>query len=437
MSGFSTSRPGNFLRTQATAITLLLAGCALYFFSFFQRVAVPGTIFDELQIGFQATAGQVAMLGAIYLYIYSLMQLVAGVLNDRFGPGRMLVVGGVLLSLGALLFPAAPSLPLLYSARVLVAFGASLLYLSLVKSVDVLFDAHHFAPLIGVCIFLGYAGGLAGTFPFERAVHAFGWRQAMAVAGVLTVAATLATALLYHRAGRLHAGRGVFRLRDILTVLGNRASLPNIVAAPLSFSVYFVVQATIGKKLLADYCGLESSQAAAFTFAMMLVTMCAATAGGLVTRLLGNRRKPAIVFSIAACMLASAMLLAALHGNWPAPWFLAAYLVLAATHLSAPAGAALIRELNPPGLTGTAVGVLNAAVYLGVAVFTTLAGLIMDRYESQAIHTPTAILYPRQAYETIFAVCLAMTAIALFIAIRYIRESHGRSLWRDPVPSGS
>ncbi len=255
----------------------------------------------------------------------------------------------------------------------------------------------------------------------------------MVEAGGLTVGATLLTGVLFQRTGRMRAGRGAFNGCALLAVLTNRASLPNLLVAPLTFSAYFLVQATIGKKLLTDYCGMSSAAAAAFTFVMMLVTMGAATVGGFATRWSDNRRKPVIVASIAAAVLASAMLLAALHGDWPPAWFLAAYLILAAANVSAPAATALIRELNPPALTGTAVGVLNAVVYLGVALVTTVAGFIMDGYADRAVQTESAVLYPREAYTTIFRVCLGMSLTALAISMRFIRESHGRSLW----PSGA
>ena len=50
-------------------ILILIGMSAVYFFAYFQRVAVPGTIFTELQTEFHTSAGTVAWLAAVYLYL--------------------------------------------------------------------------------------------------------------------------------------------------------------------------------------------------------------------------------------------------------------------------------------------------------------------------------------------------------------------------------
>ncbi|HEY3417200.1 MAG TPA: MFS transporter, partial [Armatimonadota bacterium] len=72
-------------RQHSSAIILLACMNGIYFFSYFHRVAVPGTVFNELQHDFGATAGAITLLSAIYLYIYGGMQLIAGVMNDKLG----------------------------------------------------------------------------------------------------------------------------------------------------------------------------------------------------------------------------------------------------------------------------------------------------------------------------------------------------------------
>jgi sugar phosphate permease len=64
---------------------------AVYFFGFFNRSAVPGTIFNELQQEWHLSASAIVSLGSVYLWIYGSMLLVAGVSVDRFGGIRRLV----------------------------------------------------------------------------------------------------------------------------------------------------------------------------------------------------------------------------------------------------------------------------------------------------------------------------------------------------------
>jgi MFS family permease len=78
---------------------------SIYFFSYFQRISVPGSNFNEIQSDFAASASIIAMLGAIGFYLYASMQLFTGIMADRFGAGRILLIGGTIMALGSILFP--------------------------------------------------------------------------------------------------------------------------------------------------------------------------------------------------------------------------------------------------------------------------------------------------------------------------------------------
>ena len=55
-------------------VGIVLAIAGLYFFSYFQRVAVPGSIFNDIQSEFLMTASEVTKLSAIYLFLYAAIQ---------------------------------------------------------------------------------------------------------------------------------------------------------------------------------------------------------------------------------------------------------------------------------------------------------------------------------------------------------------------------
>lgn len=402
-------------------IWILLSMTSIYFFSFFQRVAVPGTIFDELQRDFNTSAGMIAGLSAIYLYLYGFMQLAAGILADRIGAAREALLGGLLLAIGSVLFPLASDLGTLYGARILIGIGASLIYISLLKVSDELFAAHHFVMLVGLVLFLGYSGGLAGTFPFERLTGLYGWRKTLLGAGVLCTMAFLSTLLLLKYSGMLQRRPGIASRLMLGKVLRNKACLPNFFVGPLNFAVYFVIQSTIGKKFLADVCGMSSAAAASFTFIMMLVTMSVALSGGFISKHMGNRRIPIIKSATICTMSGMILILLALHFKWHAAWFLTAYILLAFASLSAPSNAALMKELNHPSAAGTALGAMNAATYLAVAILSNSAGLVLDIFRSQAAIVAGAIVYPRAAYQWISLTCLA-TCLTAFIMAHFLKE---------------
>ena len=86
-------------------LILYICGIGLYFFTNLQRSGVPGSLFNELQGGLALTAAQVTMLGTCFIYVYTFNQLIAGVMNDRYGGIRMMLFGTFFFSLGSILFP--------------------------------------------------------------------------------------------------------------------------------------------------------------------------------------------------------------------------------------------------------------------------------------------------------------------------------------------
>ena len=112
---------------------LIALGALFYFFANFQRIAIPGAVFDLLQQELAVSAPYITAFGAIFMYLYAVNQLIIGVLVDRYGGLRVMLTGGIILGIGALLFPISTNLPLMYFSRVLVGVGGSCFYLSLMR----------------------------------------------------------------------------------------------------------------------------------------------------------------------------------------------------------------------------------------------------------------------------------------------------------------
>ena len=415
-------------RRRGELLLILLMGF-LYFFSFVQRVAVPGTIFDELQSGLSLSSSTVTMLGAIYLYMYAGLQVPAGIAIDRFGAVRVILFGGVFLSVGTILFSLSPNLWSLYITRAFVGFGAAFMYLCIVKELDVRFHDRNFSVMLSILLMIGYAGGLFGTFPFEKTVRAYGWRYSILIIGVISVLTVIFTALAARRVPSVKQIPKLWTpISDIRQVMMNRSMYPLSIAGGLIFATYFVIQAVIGKKLLSDCCGLSSSASAGLTFITMLTLIGAVFLTGAVPKLIGDRRKP---IQIAACLgiaAATGLMVINLTKGASPSLIMVSYLLLAASAASAPIFTSSMKELNPPQVSATSVGVGNMISYLFVAVLTTLAGVGLDLFKDSAVVTKTAIIYPPAAYRFVFMGLFVLSICALICAV-FIRETRGRNVW--------
>jgi MFS family permease len=145
------------------ALRLFIPLLLIYAASYFQRTALPGTIYDTVSTDLHIGAEQVAYISSAFVYAYSLPQLAIGMLIDRFCGSRVVVFGGLIFVAGALWMPFCTSLPLVYASRAVTGLGASTMYLSLVKETDRLFDRKNYALMIGIAYFIGMAAVCAAN----------------------------------------------------------------------------------------------------------------------------------------------------------------------------------------------------------------------------------------------------------------------------------
>ncbi len=121
----------------------------------------------ELEQKMQLTAGGIgAALGAYY-YAYAPMQLVVGVLLDRFGSRRLLCAAALICVIG-LVIGAGVTTPLgLAASRFLLGLGSAFAYIGAVYVAMTWFPRRRAAMLTGLTAGIGFTGAIAGEFLLE------------------------------------------------------------------------------------------------------------------------------------------------------------------------------------------------------------------------------------------------------------------------------
>ena len=403
--------------------------CAVYFLSYFQRIAVPGAVFDQVQGEMHASASAVTALGAIFLYIYAAMQLVVGLAADRFGGRRVLLLGGTIMCAGAICFPLSHSLPMLYASRALTGLGASCMYLSIVKEIDALWGPRQFPAVLGVVLFLGYSGGMAAGTPFHEVVDLVGWRNGLLGVGLVNAATVVVAWVVLRRIGGQTQAPKSLSLRPMLEILRNRRSRPLLLAALINFPIYLLVQATIGKKFLEDCGNLSPDLSSACITGMVAISVISVFLAGPLLWVTGHRRRPFVL--AAPVLVLAAMVILSVGAITHAPaWVLAAgCAVLAISTGQAPPTAAITKELNDPQYVSQAIAVSNCLAYVGGALLASVAGGVLDAFAGSAVRIGERVVYDGSAYAALFGSMALLAAVSLVIS-RRIPETGGDHLVR-------
>lgn len=134
---------------------------------------------------------------AIYIVVSGFLTIISGKLSDRFGPRRLVSIGGIILGLGYLLMSRINALWQLYLFyTLLAAVGISTIYVPLVTLIARWFTKRRaLACGIGTC---GLPFGIVVIPPVaSRIIESYQWRiPLMALGGVLIVAIALLGQLL-------------------------------------------------------------------------------------------------------------------------------------------------------------------------------------------------------------------------------------------------
>jgi MFS family permease len=142
--------------------------CVLFFlYEFFLRVSL-GSFQHPLMHDLNLSAVQYSLLSStLFFVIYGLMQIPVGLIIDKIGIKKALMIGSIICALGSFAFASASTFWFAVIARVFMGLGASFGFLSLLVAVNDWMPHRNNALFIGLSQFIGTMGPMFGAGPLE------------------------------------------------------------------------------------------------------------------------------------------------------------------------------------------------------------------------------------------------------------------------------
>jgi MFS family permease len=311
----------------------------------------------ELSDAFGLSALGIASLVGLFYYGYSPFSLIAGAAMDRLGPRKVVPIGAAAVGVGALLF-ASGSSQAASLGRLLQGAGGVFALVGAAYIATTNFPPSRAATLIGLTQMFGMAGGSAGQFVVGPVIAAgISWQTFWAAMGVGGLAIS---GLLYVL---LPPAQSVTRGDDWLksaasafaTVFRNPQSILCGVIAGLLFIPTTIFDMIWGVRYLQEARGFDYASAVMRSAMVPLGWIVGCPLLGLISDRLG-RRKPVIVVSGLVLLGCLAFILYGRTESLP-PYVIGLLAGLASGAAMLPY--TVIKEANPPGMSGTATGVVN------------------------------------------------------------------------------
>jgi MFS transporter, OFA family, oxalate/formate antiporter len=155
-----------------------------------------GLFFTRIATEFGASPTSTSLVFATFAIVYGLSSLFIGLLLDRFGPSKTILLGGSLMGIGLLLSSAAPSLPvLILTYGVVGGAGTGSMWPTTSYAVFDKFNKQEIRNVTGV-VSAGTAFGSLFFAPLEAfLISSIEWRQTFQVIGVIVLLFACAAAI--------------------------------------------------------------------------------------------------------------------------------------------------------------------------------------------------------------------------------------------------
>lgn len=395
--------------------TLILLGALFYFIANFQRIAIPGAVFDVLQQELSVTAPYITAFGAIFMYIYAFNQLVIGVLVDRFGGLRVMFAGGAILGLGALLFPISSNLPLMYFSRVLVGLGGSTFYLSLIRELREFFSDKNFGIAISVMLCIGYCGGIAANAPFVFMMQHINWREILLFIGGIVAVGVILFALLSTKIKFPEINENVkLRTLPFRLVLHKKHNRNLFSFACCNFGISYAIQSIIGKKFLEDFCMMVPSKASIVLSIMAVIAAIFNIINASFCKMCHNHRvmflKNASVITFVSLLMICLCLIFNIRTGYIALIFFILAGNASLTSLLVP----VLHLTNRKMVSGTAVSIMNFCFFMMVGFLGTAMGFLLNLFTPEKVGN--VVVYSNKSYLAVFGMFFLISVFELYKA---------------------
>lgn len=396
--------------------------CAVFFMYEFLLRTVMGTFQNQIMSDLSLSAVQFSLLSTtIFLLIYGVMQIPAGILVEKFGLKKTLFVASLICGLSAMAFSYSNGFIWALSCRMLMGFGASFGFICLLMAVSDWMPHQFFAVFIGLSQFIGTMGPMISAGPLTSLSHNSDvtWNAFFFFFGLIGIALSLLVFFFVennqHCSGKYIVLEKPEKTLVSLRKLFGRAQ-PWLIALT-GTCMYFAIEYLSENegRIFLSLKGLSLQSASN----MLTISWVGYAIGCPLVGVISDyqeRRKQVLVVSSAIGALATAMIvLVSDHGFLIAGFFL---LGVGASGMSI--GFAMIGEQFKPQFVAVGFGLVNALIMSISAINAPILGFLLEHLSGGA--------HPSlQNYTHAFYVLIAIATLGFVSAVLFVKETFCKS----------
>lgn len=405
------------------SIMVFIGLLAAYFLTFFVRMSAS-VVLPILASEWNMSAALTSFISSLYFYAYAAMQPLSGALNDRFGPSKVVSIGLLVSSVGAIIFAIAKEPLLLSVGRLLTGLGLAPMLSGALVYQGATFDPSKYSFFSGLIFFIGNLGAVISVAPLGKAIST--WGRAYTYYGIFLITVILAMMLFWGRRYDQISSVGENGNIDISEIMsGLKAALKIVFSSKEILAICAVWTVLMGS--LMSLQGLWAvtwskivygfgPDKAMFWATLIGIGVMVGSVIGAMTKVEKGARRRLIAFCSISYSAAWLALVAMMRIS--APYQVTAclgFVIGLVAGINQPHLTAAINEIAPKGRGGSVFGAVNMLVFITVIIAQSLTGILITGISKGAAYTQNAFLGA-------FGVLAVATAISLFAIPGFVRN---------------
>jgi sugar phosphate permease len=410
-------------------------GCLFYFYEFFLQVS-PSVMEPELSRAFGITAGGFGLLGGVYFYSYSIMQIPAGVLLDRLGPHKLLTFASLICALSTLAFAHTYSFNMALVARFCIGFGSAFAAVGAMKLAANWFPPKKFALLTGLMVAIGMTGAIGGEKPLASLINFVGWRESLNYLGLIGLVLAFLIYMIAQDVPKEEIAAEenqdkktlIQGLIDVLIslkkVIKNKQLWIVALYGGLVFMATLVFCGLWGVPFLEVKYHFSKEMAATLTSLVFLGWIIGSPTWGIISDGMGKRKPPMVYGTFGALTTLSLVLYSPSLSDLTAGTLLFLFGFFSSGFLPA---FSIAKEISCKQNCATALSFMNMMNMIGAAIAQPLIGRLLDTFwlhdHPQGAALITNRIYTANYYELAISILPLGILIAL-VLLPFIKETN-------------
>jgi MFS family permease len=386
---------------------IILSICGMFLFLKYIAQLFPSLISTALIEQYQMNGVQIGILASSYYYSYTIMQIVSGVVLDKYSLKIASFLAILTIAAGLYIFPHTHSFVSMCFSRVMMGVGCSFATTLYMKAATIWTSDKAFCFISSLLATATMVGAAVGSAPIALLFDKVDWHQGLLYISYVGFGLAF-LALLFVKQKDKPSQASTLSLNDVKKIISNRNNLYLLLYSGLTFSPVVILGGLWGVPFLEIKCSISATGAAQLISLMFLGHAVGSPVWALLSYALDNKKHLMLFANIISFTSLCMLLYVPLSFAYTEVLFVLFGFCVGVFMLSFD----LCRQINSAALMGFAVAFINSGEGVVSSLFEPGIGLVLDGLKTAG--TPHFTQEHYQIALSILPACFIMSTALIY-----------------------